>query len=68
LQLIVQLSNLDVSGPLSSAMVGGGPQSRAGSLDEDEDEAVHSPVRSGPPSEASSHEWDKLGESTQSTA
>jgi hypothetical protein len=72
-QLVMQLANLDVSAPPSSGSgsgpaSGSGPHSRAASLEDDEDDGELSPVRTGPPSEASSHEWDKLAGSANLAA
>lgn len=51
MQLVMELTNLDVSHD-SSLAEGGGPLS-------DEEDGL-SPSRGGPPSEASSQEWDKV--------
>lgn len=53
LQIIMEMTNLDVSARSPSASQVGLPLS-------EEDEIDTSPVRGGPPSEASSQEWDKL--------
>jgi hypothetical protein len=53
------MANLDVS-PDSFEGVASVSHSQEDSGDDDN----LSPLRTGPPSETSSHEWDKLGEST----
>jgi import receptor subunit TOM20 len=53
LQIVMEMTNLDVSSPSSS------PSPGNQSLPETEDEET-SPTRRGPPSEASSQEWDKV--------
>ena len=59
----MELTNLDVSEPSSSGILG----TDAETADESEEqEQETSPERSGPPSETSSQDWDKLADSNSS--
>jgi hypothetical protein len=52
-QLIIDLTNLDVSTPSS-------PTAKPAEESDAAESNETSPTQSGPPSETSSHEWDKL--------
>lgn len=61
----MELTNLDVSEPSSSGMLG--TDAAADETEEaEEQEQDTSPERSGPPSETSSQDWDKLADSNSS--
>lgn len=58
----MELTNLDVSNTSSS----GEPETAEAQIASDEDET--SPTRSGPPSETSSQEWDRLTDTGSQSA
>ncbi|TFK55459.1 MAS20-domain-containing protein [Heliocybe sulcata] len=55
-KIVMDLMNMDVSEPSSSS----GSANQAGNSEEEEEPSPVSPVRSSPPSETSSHEWDRV--------
>lgn len=67
--MVMEMTNLDVSAPISSSMAAGVSAAMAQQAPEEDADEL-SPSR-GPPSEASSQEWDRLtdpGSQSQTSA